>query len=208
VKYVSILLLALLVSLQSFAAEPPKGKLDGSKYTYGQIGWVFLIPDGWSLRSGAEIARVRGVGKKAFEEGLDQEIPMTPTPLLYLHNGKRNNFTSDAQTYDRSSGDYEKNQDQLNAQIQAIYKSRGYNVRNSKSKRDIDGVKFLVYRTDILSRDRSKVLVKSVLFSALIHNIDFGMSYTCVDRKECDKIRSAIANSSFTREIKPDLKSK
>jgi len=197
-RYLFVMLLSISVNVEAFAIEPPKGKLNGTTYSYAKIGWVFNIPKGWSLRSAAEIARVRGVGKKAFQETLDQDVPIAPIPLLYLHYGKKNAFTSDAQMYDQSPGDYEKIQEQLNAQVQAIYKSKGYKTVNAKTKQNINGVKFIIYSTDIIiSSERRKVVVKTALYSALIKNIDFGMSYTCIDKRECNKIRSAISNSTF-----------
>ena len=120
------------------------------------------------------------IGKQALEDMLSQDVPLTLTPLLYLHNGKRNRFTSDAVIYDQSSNDYEGIQDQLNSQMQELFKSKGLNTDHTKSKQNISGVSFIVYGTNILSPNGDKVLAKSIIFTALINNIDFTMSYTCV----------------------------
>jgi hypothetical protein len=198
-KFNFAILLALLFIHPSFANEPPKGSINGYKYTYNEIGWSFDIPDGWSVRSAEEIARVRGIAKEAFLETLNQDVPLTPTPLLYLHNGKNNRFTSEAGVYDQSPDIYEANADQLNAQLQELFNSKGLKTSGNKSKIKINGINFLVYGTNILSQDRKKVLAKSIMYTALIDNIDFVMSYTCVDRKECKKIESAILSSSFSK---------
>ncbi len=197
-KHLIVLFFAFLINQQALAYAPTKGKIIGSTYVYNKIGWSFNIPNDWSVRSAEEIARVRGIAKEAFLETLKQDVPLTPTPLIYLHNNK-NRFTSDAEVYTDSPDKYESTQDQMYMQIQALYKSKGFKYSANKNKTKIDGMDFIVYETNILSPDGKKVLVTSAMFTALINNIDFIMSYTCMDRDECKKIKSSVINSKFSK---------
>lgn len=198
-KFYFVIFIALLFNHQALANEPPKGKINGSTYIYNGIGWTFEIPSGWLVRSTDEIARVRGIAKELFIQTLKQDMPLSPTPLLYLHYGKNNRFTSDAELYDQSPANYEANADQSIMQLYEIFKSKGMKISSNKRKININGVSFIVYDQNILSPDDKKVLTNSMFYTALIDNIDFNMSYVCTDRNECKKIEASILGSSFTK---------
>ena len=189
--------LLMFLSINSFANKPEKGTLNDSIYKYENIGWSFRVPSGWTVRSQSEIARVRGIGKQAMEKELKQDIPLLPTPLLYLHNGNTNRFTSDAVTYNLPPGNYEKEEEETHAMMLNATKEKGMQVSSKRSKTKIDGVLFQVYIINILAPDRSKILGQSKTFSSLINGLDFSMSYFCTNKKECNDIDTSIMESTF-----------
>lgn len=196
------LIFTLFICLSHFsvsAAEPPQGKITGSTFSYEKLGWSFELPKGWKIRNTAEIARIRGLGQKAFKEMLNQDIPLTPTPVLYLSKGKRNRFTSDAVLYKEAADQYEKTLDDTNQQLQKLYNSKGIKTSFTKSKQYINSIPFLVYTTNILHPKNNNVLAKSVMLSALINKMDFTMSYICSDNNECINIKNSVHNSTFSK---------
>ncbi len=185
----------LSVMLSSCGDTGPK---NAGVFRDESLGWSFTVPPGWVERDDAVRDAVRARGKEVLEEGLSAEVADTARPVLYLHSGDDNRFTSDSVPYDEAAdGPYaDIQQDSLEALVRAI-EAQGIVFRHEMTAVAIDGLPFAVLRFEILAADDTTVVAVSTIFDGLVGGTSFSMSYTCRSKTKRDEIHAAILASTF-----------
>lgn len=198
-RLASLLIALFCFSPTSWATDPPRGVVTSALYTYDAVGWSFQIPRQWRLRTKEEIARVRNVGKEAYEKLLNEDTVNIDTPVLYLQHetSTRSRFTSDAIAYDGTAGDYRKHQQEQFDSIIALYETMNLHLSEARGTETIGGITFATQRVRVHSRDGKRLLMTGMNFGALIDGVAFSMGYTVDNDADRGIIHDAIVKSRF-----------
>lgn len=168
-----------IILTSCFEQDPNKeideGEINNNVYHSKEIGWTINIPEGWSIIT-------RDEKTKTFEKGAEliesTGVQIDYSGIKHLISFKKNvfnTFQSTSEPYDiEANGDWYENNQFVKEIIYDAFMNQGINIDSSSYKKNIGGLEFEVFHTDMYGPN-GEIILHQDMFSKLINGFDFSV---------------------------------
>jgi hypothetical protein len=190
-----ILLLVLFLVKTSYGQETEK------KYSFREIGWTIILPEGFKTADSIEIEKVNEKGMKLVEESSGISMGMKELRTLIAANKDAYNyFNSTIRKFNPAEeGNYDSSTKIVKEVIFKTFVDNmpGAKLDSSTSIATIDEVVFDKFKVRIIVAEN--IELNMVLLSKLYKGYDFGISYLYIDELNRNQIESMLNKSKFEK---------
>jgi hypothetical protein len=198
-----LLLLILLAACKADVKDKRAGthESDGAyiKFSDPVSGWSTRYPKSWHRLTPEEISKMEGKGEELLESAADQEFVINNTHLIWLKKDMFNSFTSTYEPYSVSkNGSFEENEKYVFQMLETAYRQNGMAIESKQGKAMLDGLEFITWECEIYAPDKSKVLMRQVMYGRLIDDrLSLTLNANYGNESDRDTLMAIINESKF-----------
>jgi len=170
----------------------------GKEFSYKQLNWKIIIPQGTTVVSAQESIRLEGKGAEAIEKTYGEKVENNATTIFVVKYDDLNYFEANQQPYDSiSEPDYPTYFRGINEMLYETFKKQIPNgtIDTSSSEELIAGLTFQKFRISISLPNN--IVIRLIMFSRPFADKEFTVNIMYVDEEKGIRMMNAWKKSSF-----------